>query len=50
MPAIVSVFFYFLRLSIKRYEKIKFMSLVAPPFSSHRHQQGLWLFSNARYQ
>ena len=33
MPAIVSVFFYFLRLKIiKRYEKIKFVSLVVTSF------------------
>nr|DAY22680.1 MAG TPA: hypothetical protein [Caudoviricetes sp.] len=33
VPAIVSVFFYFLRLKfIKRYEKIKFVSLGATSF------------------
>jgi hypothetical protein len=41
VPAIVSVFFIFFGSSIKRYEKIEFVSLLSPP-SSHRHQQGLW--------
>nr|DAO09863.1 MAG TPA: hypothetical protein [Caudoviricetes sp.] len=31
MPAIVSVFFYFSGSVIKRYEKIKFVSLLSPP-------------------
>jgi len=32
VPAIVSVFFIFLRLSIKRYEKIEFVSLGVTSF------------------